>query len=591
MSEIASSFLRVRHRWLQLRVLRACTLLAVMAMLSVIGLCALDGLYHLPQRPRLWLGLAVLASGAAAGAILLRQARRPFSEAQAALLIEARHPELQGLALAAADVRQRLEGNLAGNDVERRLPQAMLLDADQRLVQLDLPAVVDRRPFERSLVSAGAAAGLALLVAVVAPERTGHELARMLTPWRTVLPTAAELAAQARADAIQEQARQLRLAAERAAAAATAPIIFTVHPGALEIQRGGSAEVACSVSRADGTGTLELRLSDGSWRPLPMAPVAGDPRRFSVTLEDLADDGAYRIAMGGARSSVYSISVYDQVSVSDLHIDCQEPAYTGLPQRSTKGGDIEALVGAVAHLHLTASGPIDQVRLVLDDGHELSVAVHGDGAEAEIPVSVDGGFQLSAVSAKGHRAVTGLSTHYGIHAIPDAPPTISLLYPAIDTAVHPLETIAIAANIEDDVGLKEVRLVSSYALEDAKVERRSCRHGAPPLKQMLAQFTIDLKIRAAQVGDIIIFHVEVEDLKGQQATSDPFVLTVRGYETMITYADGNQHGANGQLGVAYVTLLGALHDLQARKASLTPEQYLAECAHLADLYTFVPIVH
>ncbi len=204
----------------------------------------------------------------------------------------------------------------------------------------------------------------------------------------------------------------------------------------------------------------------------------------------------------------------------------------------------------------------------------------------------DGGSQIEAMDAKGHHAVSGLSGHYPNHAVSDNPPGIMLIYPAIDTAVHPLEQIAIGANAEDDVGIKEVRLVSTYGLEKQTIERHSClpATGKLPLKQVLAQFTVDLKKRQAQDGDVIIFHVEVEDLKGQTATTDPFLLTVRGYETMLAYANGNVGaGHNGQNHAAYVTLFGALHDLNARKDALTPEQYKAECQHIAEM--FLPPAH
>ena len=63
------------------------------------------------------------------------------------------------------------------------------------------------------------------------------------------------------------------------------------------------------------------------------------------------------------------------------------------------------------------------------------------------------------------------------------------------------------------------------------------------------------------------------------------MLTVRDYELMKTYVDGGHPPGNGT--ARFATLMGALHDLAARKAQLTPAQLHAECAHLAELYLHI----
>jgi hypothetical protein len=598
MSRIATSLSRVRRSWHLLRMLRATSVLLVLASVLALSLIATDLIYHLPQRPRLALLAVAVALLVAAAIQLVRRAGKPLSDSTAALMIEAGNPALQGLALAASELRQRqlragdASAADAADDEVALLNRALLVEAEQQLDAIDPTAAVDKRPMLRSAAAAAAMLIAGALMVLLAPARAGHELARALIPWIQVPPTAAELAAQRRADELAQQARDLALARQKAADEAAAPVVFTVAPGAIEVMRGGSIAVQAGVSRVDGPAQLQLTFGDGNVRTVPMSPAADDSKSFTTEVADLADDATYCVVMGASHSPSFPISVYDQVQVSDLHVDYKAPDYARQPPRTSKGGDIEALVGSTAHLSIAASGALDQVHMTMDDGTAVPVLVHGDHAEVDVPVTTDGGFHLSAEDTRGHHPVTGLAAHYAIHAIPDLPPTISLLYPSIDTAVHPMERIAIAAQAEDDVGLKEVRLVSTYCIEDPQVEHRSCLNGPLPLKQLLCQFTIDLKQRPqVRIGDTIVFHLEVEDLKGQKVTTDPYILTVRGIEAMMTYKNGNNPGANGQLGAGYVTLLGALHDLEARRDQLTPEQFQAECEHIGDLYTFKPIAH
>jgi len=579
-SPLHRSFALVRRRRLGVNLLRVLALLTVACLVVASVLIASDVAYQ-PSRLARLASLAAGALAVGAGAWWwLRRVWRPLSDLHVALLIETVHPQLQGLALAAAG----RSCATPGSDLAQLLNEAMRDEAERRLGALDLAAVIDSRPLARNIGLTLTMLAAAVLIVVAAPEQSARELQRTLTPWRQLPPSAAELAARASSAAQERAARELALAASRAASAAQAPVSFHVSPGAVDLARGGMLDVACTVSRVDGPVQVRVRLSDGSWRDLSMEAAADDARSFTAQLTDLDDDSAYCVVMGAQRSPVYAITVYDRATVLDLHADYQAPAYAQEPPRTLKGGDLEALSGSVAHLTLRGSVALGTAQLLCDDGTAITLTVHGDTAVGDVPIDHDGGYRLSACDARSRHALDGLAAHYAIHAIIDQPPTLTLLYPALDEEVHPLATIAIAADVSDDVGLKDVRLVSAYGLEEPRSEHRSCMLAATgrPARHLLAQFTIDLKQRPVHLGDTIIFHVEAEDVKGQQVTTDPYVLKVRDYELMQTYVDGGHPPGNGT--ASYATLMGALHDLAARKAQLTAAQFHAECAHIAQLY-------
>ena len=573
----------VRRRRLTVHLLRVLALMTI-ACLVVAGVLIASDVAYQPGRVARLASLAAGVIAVGAGAWWwVRRAWRPLSDVNLALLIETVHPQLQGLALAAAE---RTAATPA-NGLTQLLQEAMRTEAERQLGALDLAAAVDSRPLARSIGMTLAMLAVAVLIVVAAPAPSARELQRTLTPWRQLPPSPAELAARAAAAMQERTARELALAASRAALAAQAPVTFHVTPGAAELARGGMLDVACAVSRVDGSAQVRMRLSDGSWRNLPMAAAADDARSFTAQLTDLTDDSAYCVVMGAQRSPEFPITVYDQATVLDLHAVYQAPAYAQQPLRTLAGGDLEALAGSIAHLTLRSSVPLGPVQLLTDDGNVITLTVHGDTAVGDVPIDHDTGYRLSACDAHSRHALDGLAAHYAIHAIIDLPPTLTLLYPALDEEVHPLADIDIAADVSDDVGLKDVRLVSAYGLEEPRSEHRSCTVPATgrPVRHLLVQFTIDLKKRDVHLGDTIIFHVEAEDVKGQQVTTDPYVLTVRDYELMKTYVDGGHPPGNGT--ARFATLMGALHDLAARKAQLTPAQLHAECAHLAELYLHI----
>ncbi len=255
------------------------------------------------------------------------------------------HPGLRGLAVAAAEVYN----SEAHSEEAAMLQGALVSQAAERLGALDLPGAVDRRPFLRSATTACAMLAIGALLLGFTPGGPGHTLERALLPWVKVPPTAAELAAQKKAEEIEAKARELAAVAARAAAEAAAPVKYLVKPGACEVLRGGALDVVASLSRVDSTPQLRLRLSDGSWRSLPMSPSGDDASTFTIRIEDIADDASYCVAMDASSSQTYPISVYDQVETTDVHIDYHFPSYAlMLHDRMVKGADIEALIGTTA---------------------------------------------------------------------------------------------------------------------------------------------------------------------------------------------------------------------------------------------------
>jgi hypothetical protein len=67
---------------------------------------------------------------------------------------------------------------------------------------------------------------------------------------------------------------------------------------------------------------------------------------FSATVREVKKSFWYRVAAGPFSSPWYSIEAVDLPEIGNLKITAYPPHYTGLPTRTSYGGDIEGIRGS-----------------------------------------------------------------------------------------------------------------------------------------------------------------------------------------------------------------------------------------------------
>jgi hypothetical protein len=450
-----------------------------------------------------------------------RPLNRQVSDDDVALCVEGRFPQLQGT-LAAAVEYERKHPN---SKLQAELVDALMVECLERMSRIDLARVVDRGRLTTRALVAGFLVAFVLGAAVVKPGFIGHELARVLMPWRALPLTADELAAEMRRQQDEEARRRLLEALQAKEAAA---IEIKVTPGDADVLRGESVSVGATVSRVTGPLALKFRTSEGEWRSLPMPEDPAQPERFSQVLRDITEDLAYQVVMGRSQSQAFRIRAFDPATVKVLKLVYKFPSYSRLPERTVEGmdGTIEGIEGTRVDVTLVATSALREGSLALDSGKLIAMVVKGNEATGTLPIERDGDYAIRATDKNG--LGVSLPQRFSIKAIKDEPPTLDVVYPGIDTLVHPMEEIVFAARAEDLVGLKEVRLSYFYGLGKEEVQRIACSNGGPPITGKLAEFVVDLEPRPnVQAGDMILFHFEAEDTKGQVAASDVYTIFVR----------------------------------------------------------------
>jgi hypothetical protein len=291
---------------------------------------------------------------------------------------------------------------------------------------------------------------------------------------------------------------------------------------------------------------------------------------------------SYKVVMNDVQSPEYTIHVFDPASIKNLRITYHYPKYMDKADRTVNGmdGNIEALEGTTVDVSLIASSPLREGKLSLSNGKVIPMAASGNEVTGTIAVDKNGDYALLA--ADTHGTTIAPATRFLITALQPAPPTLEVVYPGIDTLVHPMEEIAFAVKIEATIGLKEVRLHSFYNSDAEEVQRITGRETGGPAISKLAEFTIDLEKRSnVRAGDTILFHFEAEDMKGQTASSDVYAVTVRALESFTAYGYHPVMPAHGYPGPALINVIGAAWDLHTKEKAMNAADFKSACEKIA----------
>ncbi len=566
-SELLRHIALVRAAWRRTEVLKAAAVLCADAVLVILALVAIDALYHLPQHLRLaalLCGLAVLAI--ATLVVLIKPLKRQISDDDLALYVETRFPELKGSLIAAVEYGRRP----AADGIHGELADALTVDCLQRMAKVEPSRIIDKQRLMRRAAIGGALLLFLLGAAAVKPSFFTHQFARVLTPWNAVAPSPAELQRE------REEEEQRRLIEEAARPKLPPKIELRVAPGSTDLPRGGALAVRASVNRSSGPVTLKFRSAGGPWRPLQMPEDPQAPDTFARSLPDITEDLEYQVEMAGMASDVFAVKVYDPAQIKALKLTYRFPKYTGLPEKTVSGmdGNIEAVEGTTVDVTLVASTALKTAQLNLN-GQKSSMRIAGAEASTTLQISADGDYALSATDARG--APLASPSRFIIKAIRDDPPKLEVVYPSIDTEVHPMEEIAFAAKAEDSVGLKEVRLHYYYNHDKEVILKVPCIMTAAAIKEKLAELTVPLEERSAvKPGDTLLFHFEAEDLKGQITASDMYTVSVRPLVTWAAYGYHPEAPPHAYAGPELINVIGAAWDLATKRKKLTPEKFKTE---------------
>lgn len=279
-----------------------------------------------------------------------------------------------------------------------------------------------------------------------------------------------------------------------------APIRIRVEPGTREVEGGESVALRAYVAGSSKRPRLLTRERSG-WGETHFGDADGavgarsGERAYAIVLRNLKEDVVYRVRVDDQESPIYALNVRDLPRSTGYRIRYDYPAYTGLQPEENQAitGDMAAPRGTRALLYVSVNRTVAKASLLFDRAGKSVEGVEGErNVRFTVPIREDDRFTIRLEDRRGRRADLG---PFDLRAIPDRPPTVTVLAPAPVEDVARDMTAVIIAGATDDHGVRKILLRYRVRQEPEHVdvlheERSGARELAIRFTWTLAGFSL-----------------------------------------------------------------------------------------------------
>ncbi len=454
---------------------------------------------------RLVLGLSILMAGGWVGwRYLVVPLTRPLSEIDLALKIERRFPGFNdSLASTVQFLRDKIDPLVGSPSLQQRV----IAETLEHVNRLDVTDVVEthhvRGPVAVAIVVCLASAG------IVAANRAEASLA--LT--RLVFPFA---------DVAWPKTTELRLMN-----ADFEPLQFNPdHP--LRVARGQTLKLYVENVKGDLPDDLrmEYRYSDDEivfeeLRKITRRDGQDRPRDVGVATLLAGRGPVWFRAVGGDDwdNPLFKLHVVPAPALQWLQVTLSHPDYAGREQRKLAPGvgHVQDLIGSVVDVQATVNKPLRSSLLRIKDRQPQSVEISDDGMRLKTTFRIEqsgvSSYWFELVDREGFENPE--APRYEIRGTADLPPEVRIEEPRTDLLVTSNAEIPLQSIVQDDLGLKDVRL--HYKFRDTQDNPGDFHllHDALAHQQRPLELTVEYRwlLQELQLdpGMRIVFHVEATD--------------------------------------------------------------------------------
>ena len=254
-----------------------------------------------------------------------------------------------------------------------------------------------------------------------------------------------------------------------------APIRIRVQPGTREVEGGETVAIRAFVAGSTRRPRL-MTLTGNDWKEASFedgeradGARAGE-RAYALALRNVNEDVIYRVRVADQETPVYAINVRDLPRATGYRIHYEYPSYTGLKPEESQAitADLAAPRGTRARVEVSLNRTVKTAILVPERSGQTWAGEPGDRSAAfAVPIRSDDRFVIRLEDIRGRRADLG---PFDLRAIPDRPPTISVLTPAPIEDVARDMTTTILAGATDDHGVRKILLRYRVRQEPVRIE-------------------------------------------------------------------------------------------------------------------------
>ncbi|MHB9006123.1 MAG: coiled-coil domain-containing protein, partial [Limisphaerales bacterium] len=440
-------------------------------------------------------------------ALLWRHRRREPDWHQLALLVDQRHPELNGVLLTAAQAPR------TGRSRSSYLQERIVLEAlEHGRTGIWKHAVPQSRVIVAQLAHALA---LAFLLAVGWGLRPGLQPAPILQASKAV--PAPELA---------------------------------VIPGDTSLEKGESLVVLARFGGSMPSAVdLIMTSTTGAERRLPLVRNLSDPV-FGGSVPEVSEGFSYRLEYEARSTREFQVTVFEVPRLERADATVTFPEYTGAPPRQVPDTRrISAVEGSTLAMTFQLNKAVTSARLVArgGDGTTIPLEVETNRPLANLrsfPLTTSQTYDLRLVDADGR--TNKVPAPFVFEAQKNRLPELRVAQPRGDTRPSPLEEVPFEGTVMDDFGVPAYGFAYTVAgRETTLVElgREVTGKEKRPFQHLLRLEELGL-----QPDDLVSWFLWADDIgpDGQirRTTGDLFFAEVRAFDEI--YREGQGGGGEGQ---------------------------------------------
>jgi hypothetical protein len=405
--------------------------------------------------------------------------RRRVSDLQVAMYLEECDPTLETAIISAVEAT----ANGDNPAYSPRLVEKLVEQAIKQCHAIEHGTLVDRAAVRRHAGALAAVAVIAALIIALGPAYLRHGLSALL-----IISRSAE---------------------------ASSPYSIQVKPGNAKVPRGADQSISAKlVGFASSDVAVMMRTDPKSpFERLALVPGA-EGGSFDGVLFHLDKSTEYLVESNGVRSPVFSLTVVNLPTVSELNLEYRFPAYTNLePRKQEGGGDVAAIRGTDVLLQVVPTMAAPSGRILMNDGASQPLTTQPDGTlTGTFKIAAQGFYRIELTGPQGEKVEA--SPQYTIDVIDDQPPSVRFNKPGRDTQASPVEELFLEARADDDYGVKQLQLF--YSANGAPPKMIPLFGGQKPLLEVSAGHTIYLEELGLKPGDFVSYYAKASDVDAVQ---------------------------------------------------------------------------
>jgi hypothetical protein len=287
--------------------------------------------------------------------------------------------------------------------------------------------------------------------------------------------------------------------------------IVKVTPGDTEVLVGVGVDITAEIDNPEKTiypGRVHVQTQGEPDMTLDMQADAGN-RRYTANVPKVTVPLRYRLEIGDSQTRFYTLGVCQKPSIAEVEVTYQYPDYLGRAAEKVaqKHGDLEAPQFTSTSLSIRPLTPIARGYLLVD-GQNVNGYVSEDGRtmRAYLLLTKDTTYTVHAFTQAGQTDAEPRVNR--IRVLPDAPPTVSLLQPAGESAMAIGKMMSVVIRAGDDHGLGLVRLEMKRG---AKVETVVSWDKVAGSTEVVLNHQLLLDKKRFQAGEVVLLRALARD--------------------------------------------------------------------------------